>query len=717
MIKLLTLKNVSPYAEDALFKICLNLDKLGITEDTGYENYDELLEGAKKALAEGAHVIVAAETANYNQLKDTFISELSISSETSDELLKFSTEKAGDKLTGTELNANALLPEDGVCFRTNDGLYCGFTCAALSGTLTFMPLDFMRIDTVLTAFCSYMETGKVAKAEKAEKESSDSEFDFTKSVAKLVNTLAEEERRVALVTGEATMWIYKLYSEIPSLTDVASFVEILDESTENEDEEATSQSESVKLVGKARDAMLNSGADLGAAISEIYSVEGDNGETLYFTYVAVVDKGIAKAKKLSTTNPDDLQLLLPHAVSLLCDTVSQRATLLANSSEEESSDDSEDEKPAEKPKMPKNMVIFAAVVLAIAIIIPVALFINLMKDDEPTTTMPPLGTIPTPSISQTAPTSSSTTDPFAASSTTLPTQQGGVTQSTAADISAPETTMPLTPSTKGLYTFYVFGYGHGVGMSQVGANYLAQQGWTAAEILAHYYYEPNAKIVTGEKYPEKITYNGSLYDTREYLASALESEMGSSFSYEALKAQAIALYTFAKYNNYNLSEDAHAYGKTPSELCYRVVDEVINTGYYIAYGNDVAVTPFHAMSAGVTTSYYNVWGKGIGATVPYLAGGRQSYGDYLDSNYKSVFTITSDDLKAIVKEKLNVELTGDPATWLSIVTHDKAVREDIGYVSSINVGGTIITGNEFRIKVLEGKIRSHCFAMVYTPQS
>ena len=225
------------------------------------------------------------------------------------------------------------------------------------------------------------------------------------------------------------------------------------------------------------------------------------------------------------------------------------------------------------------------------------------------------------------------------------------------------------------------------------------------------------EIVTGEKYPEKITYNGSLYDTREYLASALESEMGASYSYEALKAQAIALYTFAKYNNYNLSEEAHAYGKTPSELCYRVVDDVMNTGYYIAYGNDVAVTPFHAMSAGVTTSYYNVWGKGIGTTVPYLAGGRKSYGDYLDSNYKSVYTITSDDMKAIAKEKLDVELTGDPANWLTIVTHDKAVREDIGYVSSMSVGGKIVTGYDFRIKVLEGKIRSHCFTIVYTPQS
>lgn len=36
-------------------------------------------------------------------------------------------------------------------------------------------------------------------------------------------------------------------------------------------------------------------------------------------------------------------------------------------------------------------------------------------------------------------------------------------------------------------TFYVTGYGHGVGMSQYGANVLAEQGMDYAEILAHYY--------------------------------------------------------------------------------------------------------------------------------------------------------------------------------------------------------------------------------------
>lgn len=44
----------------------------------------------------------------------------------------------------------------------------------------------------------------------------------------------------------------------------------------------------------------------------------------------------------------------------------------------------------------------------------------------------------------------------------------------------------------GSFIFKVKGYGHGVGMSQYGANYLAEQGKTYKEILAHYY--PNTQI-------------------------------------------------------------------------------------------------------------------------------------------------------------------------------------------------------------------------------
>jgi len=44
--------------------------------------------------------------------------------------------------------------------------------------------------------------------------------------------------------------------------------------------------------------------------------------------------------------------------------------------------------------------------------------------------------------------------------------------------------------------FIVDGFGHGVGMSQYGAQGLAQQGYSFREILHHYY--PHVKIVVGK---------------------------------------------------------------------------------------------------------------------------------------------------------------------------------------------------------------------------
>ena len=41
----------------------------------------------------------------------------------------------------------------------------------------------------------------------------------------------------------------------------------------------------------------------------------------------------------------------------------------------------------------------------------------------------------------------------------------------------------------GIFTFKTKGYGHGAGMSQYGANEMARRGYTAKEILAHYYGE------------------------------------------------------------------------------------------------------------------------------------------------------------------------------------------------------------------------------------
>lgn len=738
MIRLYTLKDISAFSSDAIYKICLSLDRYGLSEDTmeSFDSYNEIFTAAISNLEKGDHIIIAAELNDYLTAKKDLISKLILEGSPSTEIADHISLNAGDDVSEIDVDSHCLAPFSSAVHLTSDGLYSGFTCNTLSGKLSYIPLDFMRLDEVLSSFIRN-EENKTVEQKPEEPAFSREEIvmpdaDITPSVEKLVSVLYETEKTVALSTGEATMWIYNLYDKIDNLTETVNFVEITDPPAEEDSDE----DESMRIVRHAREAMYNTSSDFGAAVSEVKSTESEDGRTVYYAYVAVVDRSTAKAKKINTANPEDLELILPHAVSILSDTVCQKAdimnTAIAKIDYSDSDEDGDSDASVSKGDtvtISKGMIIFAAVVLVFAIVCPMIMTYFMLKPEREAATAP---TVP---VAQTAPTEittdifagqdingtsvPTTSNPFLVPSTSNPLDasvNANLSEPAAAEVSA-ATSAPAASSTKGVFTFYVFGYGHGVGMSQVGANYLASQGWTAAEILAHYYYDANTKIVAGDTYPSTIKYSGTAYKTREFIASALESEMGGSYQREALKAQAIAIYTFAKYNGFNLYADATAFGKTPSKTVYSVVDEVIAAGYYIAHGNDVAITPFHAMSAGLTTSYYNVWGKNIGASVPYLSGARKSYGDYLDSKFKSTYTISSEDFKSLVKKNAGLTLSGDPSKWISIITHDSAVREDIGYISSINVGGKVFTGNEFRIKVMEGRIRSHCFAFTYTPDS
>lgn len=752
MIRLYTLKDISAFSSDSIYKICLALDKFGLSEEAieDFESYDEMFDEVMASLEKGKHIIVAAEHTDFIKAKKDLITKLILESSSSHEIADFITLNAGDDLSEIDIDGHCFAPENSVLHLTSDGLYSGFTCDALSGRLTFIPLDFMRLDDVLSSVVRNEEAALALMNQHSENPFTDfagediqmPDYDIVPAVENMVASLNRLGKKVALTTGEASMWIYNLYDKIDGFNDAIGFVEISDpeeatedtqeadfeEALQNKDDgaEIPKESESMKVIRHAREAMYNTDCDFGASISSVYSTENEDGQTSYYSYVAVVDRSTAKAKKINTSNPDDIALILPHAVTILSDVVCQKAevitTAIAKIDYSENDGEEKEESPAPAVKdgvftLTKGMLIFAAVVLVFAIVSPMIMTYFMLKP-QTTTTNPSDMLVNNPAYYQSTTAPTTTNNPFV-NTTKDPAQlNNGITEQVAPEVSATSTTAAVK-SDKGVFTFYVFGYGHGVGMSQVGANYLASQGWDAWSILAHYYYDAseNTKIVSGDAYPAKIKYAGTEYNTRDFIASALESEMGGSYQVEALKAQAIAIYTFAKYNGFNLGADATAFGKTPSQTVYSVVDDVMAGGYYIANGSDVAVTPFHAMSAGVTTSYYNVWGKGIGASVPYLSGGRKSYGDYLDANFKSTYTITSDDLKKLVKENAKIDLAGDPSTWLGIITHDSAVRDDIGYISSINVGGTIMTGNDFRIKVMGGRIRSHCFAFTYTPNA
>lgn len=724
MIKLFTLENLSAFSADAVYKICLTLEGYGLTDDRvfTFENYDELFDAAVNSLQDGDRVIIAADSSDYNSVKREIIGKFLLDEYSCPNIAERISQNADDGTASVDMEKECLIPRGALFHLTADGLLSGFTCAVLNGTLTYMPLDFVRVDAVLGDFIATVLEAPQETAEEPQNESESAEvqeneeaegaelpFDLSPSVSKMVSALIQLGKTAAFATGDATMQVYNLYNRVDGLSDVINFVEIVDEDEDKTDGDELAESDSVKTIRHAREAMFNTESDFGAAISNIITSENEDGTTNYFAYIAVAEKKKAKAKKINTTNPNDLELLLPHCVAILCDTLTGKLDEIRQSEEEKETSSSAEKKPEEK-KLSKGMIIFIAAVLLVAAITPIILVKLIWSQENTTTTQNPLLT------SSSVPAGDSTTGGFPGvngSDATTNANAGTIPAEPTASEYTAQTTAAPAPSTSGTFTFYVFGYGHGVGMSQNGANYLASNGWNYAQILANYYY--GTVLVSGDTYPETIKYNGSEYKTRDYLASALESEMGSSFQKEALKAQVVALYTFAKYYDFNLGTDSNAFGKTPSQACYDAVDEIMKYGLYIAYsGTETALTPFHSISAGKTTSFYNVWG---GTAVPYLGGGRPSYGDYQAKDFKTTYTISSEDFKALAKSKLGVDLSGDPSTWITIISHDRVINDNVGYVSSMNVGGKVISGNDFRTKVMEGKIRSHCFMLVYTPDA
>ena len=268
----------------------------------------------------------------------------------------------------------------------------------------------------------------------------------------------------------------------------------------------------------------------------------------------------------------------------------------------------------------------------------------------------------------------------------------------------------------GTFTFTVYGYGHGVGMSQMGALAYAQQGWSYTQILYHYF--PGTSL-SRETAPATIRYNGKELNTKDFIIRAVQQEIGGyakTSDTEALKAQAVAAYSYMKAKGYKLTSNDMAYSAvSDSQLSALVKDAVSATlGEYLTYNGKAILAQFYASSAGKTTSAESVWGN----SYPYLSGGVES----IETVSQTTVTVSAADFKDVIR-KYNaahpsnpITLSGDPSGWLEILRHDGA-RGDVGYVTSIRVGDKTMNGNAFRTMFNAYRpsgvsgIRSHCFAL------
>jgi SpoIID/LytB domain protein len=175
------------------------------------------------------------------------------------------------------------------------------------------------------------------------------------------------------------------------------------------------------------------------------------------------------------------------------------------------------------------------------------------------------------------------------------------------------------------------GDGHGVGMSQDGALGYAQHGWSAAQILAHYYTGTTlgqapanfvVKVLVGSKVQR--------VPLERYVRGVVSAEMPSGWPLAALEAQAIASRTYA------LTADAggsrfDVYSDTRSQMYLGTAAETASTnaavaataGQIVLYQGKPATTYYFASSGGMTENIENSF---VGAEPqPWLKGVPDAY--------------------------------------------------------------------------------------------
>ena len=279
-------------------------------------------------------------------------------------------------------------------------------------------------------------------------------------------------------------------------------------------------------------------------------------------------------------------------------------------------------------------------------------------------------------------------------------------------------------------TFYLFAVG---AMLAIPTLTLLPQTSAKADMLSQAETSTASEIIEDAKKCYRVldaaTGEVSEVAVRDYLIGAVCAEMPASYESEALKAQAVAVHSYAEriaarnrespdaalcgadFSNdanvyqgyYSEAELRAAYGEAYEESYAKVaaaVDAVADV--LLCYDGEPIVAAFHAISAGKTESAENIWGEPIA----YLTA-VDSSADVAAPHYLEAVTFSVDE----VREKLQtlgagLVLPDDPALWMRVT----AVT-DAGTVTTVQCGNLVYTGQQMRSVF---GLRSACFTVAYS---
>ena len=178
-----------------------------------------------------------------------------------------------------------------------------------------------------------------------------------------------------------------------------------------------------------------------------------------------------------------------------------------------------------------------------------------------------------------------------------------------------------------------------------------------------------------------------------------------AFHKEAVKAQAVAAYTYIKYYN-AAGSPASVPTKTASSATKNAVAEVLGQAIY--YGGKYAFTPYSACSAGMTAASHEVWT----GYFPYLVAVESIYDPIAaHKDYETSYSL--EKIKTLLEDFTGLTFDeNDAENWFVI---DETAAG--GYVLKITVNGIegskTLTGRQIRENLLSFGLKSHAFTVSY----
>lgn len=204
----------------------------------------------------------------------------------------------------------------------------------------------------------------------------------------------------------------------------------------------------------------------------------------------------------------------------------------------------------------------------------------------------------------------------------------------------------------------------------------------------------------------------------DYIFSVLAGEMEPTAPEEALKAQAVAIRTFAARNvAQNQASPQSVHSGTDADVCadhthcmaFRARDAALadwqtytdaqanaakldgviaaTDGQVLTYNNEPILAVFHAISGGQTESAQDAWGGGY----PYLVN-VDSAVDEQATGFITDVVFTAEAFKALIQTQWpDADLTAAPDLWIADITRSAA-----GGILTCTIGGVNVTGAQLR---------------------